>query len=122
MAGAIGHPKDRADPGRAGLAAGAGTYPRRDSREMCDRMATLPFAPPLPVHGGLIPERLRTLAQRLDDRTYYYAPLARGRIRPGRLLSWRFDGELFPDLVGSAVVAVFKVESFSMTFPVASVV
>jgi hypothetical protein len=90
---------------------------------MCDlRLATLPFAPLLPVHGGLVPERLRTLAQRFDDHTYYYAPLARGRIRPGRLLSWRFDAALFPDLVGSAVVAVFKVESFQMTFPRARIV
>jgi hypothetical protein len=71
------------------------------------------------VHGGLLPVALRTLAQRFRDRTYYFAPEARGRVRLGRLLSWRFDPAIFPDLAGAAVVAAFKVESFRMTFPVA---
>ena len=65
---------------------------------------------------------LRTLAQRFRGRTYYYAPEARGRVRPGRLLSWRFDATLFPDLADAAVLAVLKVESFRMTFPVARIV
>jgi len=121
-----GIPKDRADfEVESGLGSGREDHVRVSSegREMCDlRLATLPFAPPLPVHAALVPERLRTLAQRFDDRTCYYAPLARGRIRPGRLVSWRFDAALFPDLAGSAVVAVFKVESFQMTFPRARIV
>ena len=74
-----------------------------------------------PVNGGLVPASLRTLAQRFRGRTYYYAPQARGRVRPGRLLSWRFDAELFPDLAGAAVVAALRVESFRMTFPAARV-
>ena len=120
-----GIPKDRADFAvDTGLGSGREVHIRvsSDGREMCDlRLATLPFAPQLPVHGALVPARLRTLAQRLDGRTYYYAPLARGWIRPGRLLSWRFDAALFPDLAEAAVVAVFKVESLSMAFPVARV-
>jgi hypothetical protein len=43
-------------------------------------------------------------------------------MRPGRLLSWRFNAGLFPDLAGAAVVAALKVESFRMRFPVARVV
>lgn len=93
-----------------------------DGREVCElRFATLRFAPPLPVHGALVPASLRTLAQRFRGQTFYYAPQARGRIRPGRLLSWRFDPALFPDLAGAAVVATLKVESFRMTFPVARI-
>jgi hypothetical protein len=73
------------------------------------------------VHGAIVPAPLRTLAQCFRGRTYYYAPEARGWVRPGRLLSWRFNAELFPDLSGAAVVAALKVESFRMTFPVAGV-
>jgi hypothetical protein len=40
-------------------------------------------------------------------------------MRPGRLLAWRFDAALFPDLSAAAVVAAAKVESFRMRFPVA---
>jgi len=93
-----------------------------DGRELCElRMAQLRFAPPLPVHSGIVPAALRTLAQRFRGNTYYYAPEARGRVRPGRLVSRRFDGTLFPDLSSAAVVAALKVESFRMRFPVARV-
>jgi len=93
-----------------------------DGREVCElRFATLRIAPPLPVHGALLPASLRTLAQRFRGRTYYYAPAARGWVRPGRLLSWNFDPVLFPDLAGAAVVAVLRVESFRLTFPVARI-
>jgi hypothetical protein len=117
-----GIPKDRADfqvqqEGREEI-----VRVTSEGRELCElRMAPLRFAPPLPVHGALLPASLRTLAQRFRGRTYYYAPGARGRVRPGRLLSWRFDPALFPDLAGAAVIAAVKVESFHLTFPVARV-
>jgi hypothetical protein len=120
-----GIPKDRADFEVArGGADGREERVRvtSDGREVCElRFATLRFAPPVPVHGAPVPTSLRTLAQRLRGQTYYYAPQVRGRIRPGRLLSWQFDAELFPDLAGAAVVAALRVESFRMTFPVARV-
>jgi hypothetical protein len=120
-----GIPKDRADfEVEQGLGGGREDRVRvvSDGREVCElRFATLRFAPPLPVPGGLLPARLRTLAQSFRGRTYYYAPSAGGRIRPGRLLSWRFDAERFPDLAAAPVLAVAKVESFRMTFPVAIV-
>jgi hypothetical protein len=120
-----GIPKDRADfaveqGGTDGREEGVRVT--SDGREVCElRFATLRFAPPLPVHGAVVPPPLRTLAQRFRGRTYYYAPEARGWVRPGRLLSWRFDAELFPDLGSAAVVAALKVESFRMMFPVARV-
>jgi hypothetical protein len=120
-----GIPKDRADfEFEPGLDGGREDRIRvvSEGREVCElRLATLRFAPPLPVRGGLLPARLRTLAQSFRGRTYYYAPSAGGRIRPGRLLSWRFDAALFPDLAAAPVLAAFKVESFRMTFPVADV-
>jgi hypothetical protein len=121
-----GIPKDRADfTVERGGADGRGECVRvtNDGREVCELRFAMPrFAPPLPVHGALVPSSLRTLAQHFRDRTYYYAPAARGLVRPGRLLSWRFDATLFPDLADAAVVATLKVESFRMTFPVARVV
>jgi hypothetical protein len=117
-----GIPKDRADfdvrqEGREEV-----VRVTSEGRELCElRLAALRFAPPLPVHGGIVPAALRTLAQRFRGNTYYYAPEARGRVRPGRLVSWRFDGALFPDLSGAAVVAALRVESFRMRFPVARV-
>ncbi len=121
-----GIPKDRADF-EIERPAGNGRDERirvtSDGHEVCELHFAAPrLAPPLPVSGGLLPERLRTLAQNLRGRTYYYAPEARGRVRPGRLLSWRFDATLFPDLAAAAVIAVAKVDSFRMRFPVARIV
>ena len=119
-----GIPKDRADFEVTTDAAAREQCVRvtSDGRELCElRFGDLRFAPRLPVNGGLVPASLRTLAQQFRGRTHYYAPEARGWVRPGRLLSWRFDAELFPDLAGSAVVAALRVESFRMTFPVARV-
>jgi hypothetical protein len=120
-----GIPKDRADfEVEQGLDGGREDRVRVVSggREVCElRLATLRFAPSLPVPGGLLPARLRTLAQSFRGRTYYYAPAAGGRARPGRLLSWRFDAALFPDLAAAPVLAAFKIESFRMMFPVADV-
>ncbi len=117
-----GIPKDRADFEVRQDAREEIVRVTSDGRELCElRLAPLRFAPPLPVHGALLPASLRTLAQRFRGRTYYYAPEARGRVRPGRLLSWRFDPVLFPDLAGAAVLAAVKVESFRLTFPAARV-
>ena len=119
-----GIPKDRADfdvarPARPGEECIRVTV---DGREACElRFAALRFVPPLPVTGALVPGRMRTLAQLLEGRTYYYAPQAHGWVRPGRLLAWRFDPGLFPDLGGAAVPAVFRVASFRMVFPVARI-
>lgn len=93
-----------------------------DGHEICAlRLAVTGFAPRLPVPGLLLPEGLRTLAQRFGGRTYYYAPVSSGWLRPGRLLEWRFDPGLFPDLRASRVVACCRIPSFRLRFPVARV-
>ena len=121
-----GIPKDRADfevDRAAGNEAEERVRVTSNGRELCElRFAPRRLAPSLPVSGGLLPVGLRTLAQRFRGRTYYYAPEARGRVRPARLLSWRFDATLFPDLAHATVLAVLKVESFRMTFPAARIV
>jgi len=119
-----GIPKDRADFAVERRAGGREQLVRVSSegRELCElRFGSARFAPPLPVFGGLLPAALRTLAQRFRGRTYYYVPEARGVVRPGRLLSWRFDPTLFPDLAGAAVIATLEVESFRLVFPTAEV-
>jgi len=120
-----GIPKDRADFEVTSLRPDGRAQEVRvldDGREMCRlEFATLGWLPPLPVHSAVVPRGLRTLAQAFRDRTYYYAPVASGWIRPARLSSWRFDASLWPDLAGAAVVAAVRVESFRMTFPVARI-
>lgn len=122
-----GIPKDRADfeASRDGNDAREESIVVRDpdGRESCAlRFGPAAFAPRLPVPGGLVPEALRTLAQRHAGRTYYYAPASRGWVRPARLLEWRFDGERFADLRAAKVLATLRVETFAMRFPVARVV
>lgn len=93
-----------------------------EGRVMADlRFTALPF-PPLPVFGGLIPESMRTLAQQFDGKTFLYAPGSRGWVQPGRVKSWAFDGDLFPDLAGARVLAAVKIRSFAMTFPLARII
>ncbi|HSQ69793.1 MAG TPA: hypothetical protein VLM41_06880 [Steroidobacteraceae bacterium] len=93
-----------------------------EGRQLCAlELRVLRGMPRLPVPGALVPQRLRTLAQRYRGQDYYYAPQANGWVRPGRLLSWQFDGELFPDLRAAAVIAALRVEDFRMRFPVARI-
>jgi len=94
-----------------------------DGREMCSlRMAERPLAPSFPVSSALVPGTLRTLAQRRSGRTFYYAPEARGWVRPARLLEWHLDGALFPDLREARLVTALRVRSFRLTFPLARIV
>lgn len=120
-----GIPKDRADFAvEQGGANGSTTRVRVTSgaREVCELdFGRARLAPALPVTTALVPSGLRTLAQRLRGRTHYYAPQARGWVRPGRLRSWRFDAGLFPDLAGAKVLATVEVVSFRLTFPEACV-
>lgn len=118
-----GIPKDRADFDVRYDVDGSGVDEIRvlsEGREMAAlRLKAWPLS--LPVHGGIVPASLRTLAQRFRGKTFLYAPSSRGWIRPGRLLSWRFDGELFPDLAGARIIAAVKIPSFAMTFPLSKV-
>jgi hypothetical protein len=120
-----GIPKDRAD-----FEVQYGTAPAAidqvsvssEGRQLCAlELQVLRGMPRLPVPGAVVPQRLRTLAQRYRGQEYYYAPRANGWVRPGRLLGWRFDAGLFPDLSAAAVIAALRVEDFRMRFPVARI-
>lgn len=115
-----GIPKDRADFAVDVLGDEERIRVASDGRELCSlRLAPRRFAPRLPVPGRLLPEGMRTLAQRYAGRTYCCAPASSGWVRPARLLEWRFDAALFPDLADAAILAALRVESFRMTFPAA---
>jgi hypothetical protein len=120
-----GIPKDRADfevEYGAAPAAVDRISVASEGRQLCAlELRVLRGLPRLPVPGALVPQRLRTLAQRHRGQDYYYAPRAHGWVRPGRLLDWSFDPELFPDVSAAAVVAVLRVEDFRMRFPVARI-
>ena len=68
-----------------------------------------------------MPQRWGTLAQLHEQRAYYYRPTARGSLRPVRLVQARYDGTRFPDLSVATVLTAFRVEEFTMEFPVARV-
>lgn len=122
-----GIPKDRADfevTPIEGVPGGESIVVREPGgRELCAlRLAPARFAPALPAPLALVPERLRTLAQRFGGRTYYYAPGASGRVRPGRLLESHFEAGRFADLGAARIVTTLRVEAFDLRFPVARIV
>lgn len=93
-----------------------------DGRELCAIEFTAPAGVRLPMRSSWTPGGLDTLAQRLDGRTYYCRPEARGRMRLCRVRQWQFDATLFPDLARATVLTALRIEDFSMTFPVARIV
>lgn len=117
-----GIPKDRADFDVHYGAPGGEDHivVRSEGRVMAElRLKAWPLS--LPVFGGIIPAALRTLAQQFDGSTYLYAPSSSGWMQPGKLVSWRFDNALFPDLSGARVLGAARLRPFRMTFPVARV-
>jgi hypothetical protein len=68
-----------------------------------------------------VPGAFGTVAQRLEGRTYYVRPEARGSMRLCRLRQVRCNGALFPDLGRATVLATVRIEDFRMVFPVARV-
>ena len=88
-------------------------------REICALEFERPRGPRMPASTAWMPQRPLTLAQRYAGRTYYYTPAARGSVRRSRLVDWRFDAALFPDLRETRVLVSLRIERFQMTFPVA---
>lgn len=116
-----GIPKDRADfEVRHGEDGVDEIVVRDEGRVMAElRLKAWPVA--FPVFGSLVPAALRTIAQVYNGRVFHVAPTSRGWAHPGKLLSWRFDDTLFPDLAGARVLGAVKLRGFHMTFPVARV-
>jgi hypothetical protein len=116
-----GIPKDRADfriadraTTRAVVCDGA--------HEICALEFERARGPSVPINTRWLPQRWLTLAQHRAGHTYYYTPYARGSIRKSRLVAWRFDPGLFPDLRPAQVLATLRIDRFEMRFPAARVV
>ena len=116
-----GIPKDRADfdlERRAGI----DTFRvSSEGRDVCAFDFARPTGPRLPLNTALVPARWRTLAQCYEGRRFVYRPEARGTVRLARLLDWRCNPELFPDLSVAQPLLALAVEEFEMVFPVAQV-
>ena len=117
-----GIPKDRADTFEIERGAASERFRVADGgRELCRLDFEPPRGPRLPLRTAWVPASWGTLAQLHEQRAYYYRPVARGSLRPVRLAQTRYDGTLFPDLSEATVLAAFRVEDFTMEFPVARV-
>lgn len=117
-----GIPKDRADTFEIVRGATFERFRVADGgRELCCLDFEPPRGPRLPMRTSWVPQGWGTLAQLHEQRAYYYRPVARGSLRPVRLARARYDGTLFPDLSVATVLAAFRVEEFTMEFPVARV-
>jgi hypothetical protein len=75
----------------------------------------------MPFSTGLMPKSLRTLAQHHDEKTFIYAPEARGSIKLARLRSATVDAAVFPDIGQCRSLLTVKVTGFDMGFPVSRV-
>jgi len=75
----------------------------------------------VPATSWLLPAGLRTVMQLWKGRAYRVTLTAKGSMRMARLLDWRFDPQLFPDLARGKVIAAAYFPSFEMTFPEAVV-
>jgi len=75
----------------------------------------------IPFNGGLLPRKLRTLAQHFNGLQFTYVPAANGHLRLATLLRSRVDGRYFPDISQGRVIACFDVSDFEMLFPVAQI-
>jgi hypothetical protein len=117
-----GIPKDRADTIEIVRDAATERFRVADGEhEGCRLDFEAPRGPRLPLRTSWLPAGWGTLAQLHEQRAYYYRPTASGSLRPVRLLRARYDGTLFPDLSSATVLAAFRVEAFTMEFPVARV-
>jgi hypothetical protein len=117
-----GIPKDRADTIEIVRDAATERFRVADGEHGgCRLDFEAPRGPRLPLRTSWLPAGWGTLAQLHEQRAYYYRPTASGSLRPVRLLRARYDGTLFPDLSSATVLAAFRVEAFTMEFPVARV-
>jgi hypothetical protein len=116
-----GIPKDRADF-RIDTRATTKVVVADGARELAALEFDAARGPSMPINTQWLPQRWLTLAQRMKGQTYYYTPTARGSLRRSRLVAWRFDPGLFPDLRPAQVLATLRIERFEMRFPVARVV
>jgi hypothetical protein len=112
-----GIPKDRADFLREREGKIDHIQVSRDGHVIAD-MRFKPFSLAVPVTSWLLPSGLRTLMQHWQGKSYRFALSAKGSMRLGKVIEWKFDPKLFPDLARGKVIAGAHFPTFDMTFPI----
>ena len=79
------------------------------------------FGLKLPFTGGVIPKRLRTLAQVYENQTFYYTPGAKGNLSFSKVRKAVIDPDYFPNISEGRILAAIKVTDFKMHFPVSRI-
>jgi hypothetical protein len=115
-----GIPKDRADF-RVYREAHQDRVEVSQNGQVFARLTLRHRGPSLPVPGGLIPSRWRTLGQVRDGQTFLYAPKASGWLSRARLAHVWADGEHFPAIQHGKVRGTGYLSGFDMTFPEARI-
>lgn len=77
--------------------------------------------PGLPIPGGLIPEKQRTLGQYREGQTFLYSPATSGSVHYARMEQGWADGASFPEIQQGRVRACAYLSNFDMTFPPARI-
>ena len=116
-----GIPKDRAD-----FHLSRGEHEDRvelsgDDGRVFARLAFRHRGPGLPLPGGLIPAKQRTLGQYRDGQTFLYSPAASGSVHYARLEQGWADGIHFPEIQQGRMRACAYLSHFDMKFPQARV-
>lgn len=73
--------------------------------------------PSFPFRTSWVPSSLRSFVQKLNGKTFFFTPEAKGTLQWAQLRHGHVDTTQFPDFEQSRIVAAFKVRNFQMTFP-----
>ena len=76
---------------------------------------------PVPLSSLLVPEELRTIGQKLDDKSFEFAPTTSGWLKAAATLQAWSDPAFFPEISPEQMIATLKFSSFEAVFPVATV-
>ena len=93
----------------------------RADGEVFAEMRLTTFGPPFPVNTVWIPEIFRTLGEVLNGWTYVFALSGTGHARLVHFEPLYFDPVYFPDMNQRHVIAAFRVENFTLEFPIPEV-
>ena len=79
-----------------------------------------PRGPQLPINLNWLPAWTRTFAEILDHKCFRYTFNGKGHLQFARFQADHFDSRLFPDLNKRRCLLAFKVNNFTLKFPVST--
>ncbi len=115
-----GIPKDRADFRLTREDNRDGVEVSLDGRVFA-RLGLRHHGPGLPIPGGLIPEKQRTLGQYRQGQTFLCSPSTSGSAHYARMEEGWADGAQFPEIQQGKVRACVYLSNFKTTFPQARI-